>query len=29
MPFKYNPGERLGPYNILFLERTKKDNNGD
>lgn len=25
--FKYNPGDILGPYNILFLYRTKKKNN--
>ena len=24
MPFKYNPGDRLGPYHILFLERTER-----
>ena len=24
MPFKYNPGDRIGPYNILFLERTER-----
>ena len=24
--FKYNPGDRIGPYNILMLERTNKQN---
>ena len=24
MSFKYNPGDRIGPYNILFLKRTEK-----
>ena len=26
---KYNPGDRLGPYSILFVQRTRKNSNGD
>lgn len=25
--FKYKTGDRIGPYSILMLERTFKDNN--
>lgn len=26
--FKYNPGDKLGPSNILMLERTVKEKSG-
>lgn len=28
MAFKYNPGDRIGPHNILMIERTRKANDG-
>ena len=26
--FKYNPGDKISPYNLILLERTKKDSDG-